>query len=248
MHNQIKIYGERNTNTNYMSELIRLNLKVKEISGTVPKSILTLQKCLPGNELIRDLYFRHTYNQNLGWKHSRVNSDRILKHNANLKEKIAVVSITKNPYSWLLSLHRRPYHQYYRNKPDFESFLTTPWKTLARDNTDRVVASPIALWNIKNLSYLQLEQSQALNLTTEEIFLDPKSVIEKISKIFSIQKSSDTFVDYQRSTKDSQKNGDYYRDYYLNEKWRDKISAEAISIINASIDRELMTHFGYKLL
>lgn len=72
MKKLIKIYGERTTNTNYMSKLLSLNLNATEIPGVVPPIILKLQKILPGNELVRDVYFHVTYKQNLGWKHTCV--------------------------------------------------------------------------------------------------------------------------------------------------------------------------------
>ena len=75
----IKLYGERNTNTNYMSELIKLNLNARQVPGAVPGRVMKLQELLPGNELVRDVYFHFTYRKNLGWKHSRVNSVKVLK-------------------------------------------------------------------------------------------------------------------------------------------------------------------------
>jgi len=65
---------------------------------------------------------------------------------------------------------------------------------------------------------------------------------------FSIDKLCDEFINYERSTKDQSKDSNYYRDYYLNEKGRREISSEAMSIINDSVDKELMSHFGYKVL
>lgn len=61
MSKRVKIYGERNTNTNYLSQLIGLNLKAEEIPGVVPARIMALQRRLPGNELVRDLYFFFNY-------------------------------------------------------------------------------------------------------------------------------------------------------------------------------------------
>ena len=40
----------------------------------------------------------------------------------------------------------------------------------------------------------------------------------------------------------------HYRDYYLNERWREELSSEAIDLINTTLDRELMDYFGYELL
>ncbi len=51
-----------------------------------------------------------------------------------------------------------------------------------------------------------------------------------------------------QSTKDKSNNFAYYQDYYLNERWRDNLSEEAISIINEAVDKNLMNHFGYEVL
>jgi hypothetical protein len=231
-----------------MSKLIKLNLLVKEIPGVVPSSIMTLQRILPGREWARDLYFALTYGRNLGWKHTRVKPASELKKYDILKQDISFLTITKNPYSWLLSLYRHSYHQYYKQKPDFEAFLRTPWKTVGRENCTRTLKNPMELWNIKNNSYLGLAEFDHLNITTESIIQDPKTVIDRIGSEFSIDKSSVQFVNYEESTKDKSKDFAYYQDYYLKEKWRDNLTKETISIINRSIDKNLMSYFGYETL
>lgn len=87
-----------------------------------------------------------------------------------------------------------------------------------------------------------------MNITTEGIFEDPRRIINQISEQHSIERKSEKFINYERSTKEKSKDSAYYRDYYLSEKWRDNLSNEAISIINESVDKELMFHFGYSLL
>ena len=244
----IKVYGERNTNTNYMSKLIELNLNIKEIPGVVPPAILKMQKILPGNELIRDMYFHLTYRKNLGWKHARVKSMDKLNNYKLVNSDLIFLTITKNPYSWLLSLYRRPYHQYYSKKPDFETFLRHPWRAIGRDNAGSMLKSPIELWNIKNNSYLQLNDKNTINITTESIFENPDSIIDNISRQFQIKRKSDVFINFERSTKDKSKDTHFYRDYYLTEKWQDELTSDAIAIINETVDKKLMSHFGYSIL
>jgi hypothetical protein len=249
MSKLIKIYGERNTNTNYVSKLINLNLEAHLIPGVVPRYIMRFQHKFPGDELIKDAYFRFTFNHNLGWKHSAAKPVSTIANCPLVRNNdVLFLTITKNPYSWLLSLYRRPYHQYYSNKPDFETFLNSSWKTVGRDNTKKRLENPIELWNMKNASYLQLSGLNVLNITTESVFEDPEAVITKISNSFSIRKLSDKFINYDRSTKDSRKDSNYYRDYYLNERWRNELSNNARAIINESVDKKLMAYFGYKLL
>lgn len=249
MSKLIKIYGERNTNTNHLEKLIELNLDAVQMPGVVPHFIKSIQKIVPGKNWIRDVYFSRSYKKNLGWKHARVKSARELKaYDIDVRD-ICFISITKNPYSWLLSLYRKPYNQQYRDgKPDFETFLRSPWTTEARDNCKRVLANPIELWNTKNASYLQLQDLGGLKLTTESIIDKPEAIINTLSAHFSISRRNHQFLNYEKSTKDSSKNSAYYRDYYLNERWRDDLSDVAVATINKSLDMTIMKQFGYKLI
>ncbi|MEW6079401.1 MAG: hypothetical protein AB1724_16465 [Thermodesulfobacteriota bacterium] len=247
MADTIKIYGERNTGTNYLGRLIDLNLNARQLPGVVPPFISKLQKILPGNEIIRDLYFSLSFSSNLGWKHTRV-SPAALKTSPLVNSNLVILTVTRNPYAWLLSLYRRPYHQRYADNPSFETFLQRPWKTTRRDNTGRILKNPVELWNIKNNAYLGLQGLAALNLTAEGILADPAGVMKQISGRFSIPRRTDRFVDHERSTKDRGKDVHYYRDYYLNEKWKSDLSAGALAIINEFVDRRLMDYFGYQIL
>ena len=245
----VKIYGERNTNTNYLGELIRLNLVAQCIPGVVPRKMREIQTRLPAKNLLRDIYFAATFHKNLGWKHSKVkDADSLRKHTLVKQNGVCFVTITKNPYSWLMSLYKRPYHQQYKVKPDFETFLQLPWTTVRRENVRGHIANPIELWNIKNRSYLQLETLSVLNLTTEAIFEDAELVLQKIGKTFDIAIRSSTFINFEESTKYEAKGSDYYREFYIKEKWKENLSKEARSIINYYVDKDLMAKFGYKLL
>ena len=248
MKKLVKIYGERNTGTNYIDTLIRMNLETDLLNGIVPKHIQLMQRALPGKQFVRDKYFELTYDKNLGWKHTTVKPESELRRYEILKEGVCFVTVTKNPYSWLLSLHRRPYHHYYGEKPDFVSFLRSPWKTVGRDNCESVLRDPIELWNIKNKSYLRLKSVDAANITTESVIADPKALIDNLSDSFSISRSANYFSNLNESTKDKSKNYDYYNDYYLNERWKDELTDEAVAIINSRIDNSLLEYFGYKLL
>ncbi|MDX2465024.1 MAG: hypothetical protein QNK31_11020 [Porticoccus sp.] len=226
-----------------------MNLDVEEIEGVVPYRLLKMQNILPGEEWLRDAFFYFTSRKNLGWKHACVKPvDQLRRYSLVRKKQPAFITITKNPYSWLLSLHRRPYHQYYSKQPDFETFLTLPWKTVGRDNMKKNLQNPIELWNVKNRSYRQLLELGAMNITTEAIFENPEAVINKIAETFSINKKSDEFLNFERSTKEKDKDSNYYRDYYLSEKWREKLSKQALAIINDHVDKKLMSGFGYDVL
>jgi hypothetical protein len=249
MERLIKIYGERNTGTNYLSQIIRLNLKAKQLPGVVDTRRVDLTRRTWDREAQIDAYFESDYEKTLGWKHTCPKpADELNTYPLVAEDLIVFLTVTKNPYSWLLSLHRNPYHQHYVQKPDFETFLSLPWRTVGRDNTRENVANPIELWNLKNASYLRLPHHLTLNLTSEQIIIDPRSIIETIHQNFSIDKRRVQFSNYSHSTKSDKKDHNYYRDYYQNEKWKEQLSDRAIETINAHLDRELLDIFGYKLV
>ncbi len=183
----VKIYGERNTNTNYLGEIIRLNLDVDEIPGVVPRRMRQIQTRLPAKNRMRDLYFQLTFSQNLGWKHAKVKSaDELLRYSLVKKRDVGFLTITKNPYAWLVSFYKRPYHQDYEPKharPDFNAFLELPCSQVGRENLEGGPYNPIQLWNIKNQAYLQLSELDVINLTAEEILDNPPGVIAKSARL-----------------------------------------------------------------
>lgn len=254
MTDYLKIYGERNTCTRYFREIVELNLDVVVFEGGGSSFVKRLQQLLPGNELVKDVAASLTYGSDLGWKHAKLKPIDVIKRaRIQKRSEVLFVTLTKNPYSWLLSLHRRPYHQRYDKKPEFKKFLQTPWKTLGRENVGHTLLSPIELWNVKNRSYIALHESDlsAIKLTVEQLLLAPEAVISSISHDFQIQRLVPEFVNYDRPTKKvdtSEKSTSHYKDYYLNERWRKKLDRESIELINASLDKSLMSYYGYEIL
>jgi hypothetical protein len=250
----LKIYGERNTGTNYLSRLVDLNLEVRQLTGVIPGWLSSLQQWFRGKELARDFYFSLTYRRNLGWKHSQVMPVDEMRKLRICTNDLSFVTLTRNPYSWLLSMYKRPYHQYYARKPDLESFLTAPWGRVRRENVSGEIAGPVELWNIKNASYIQLQgKLPALNLTFEALLESPEHALDTIGKQFHLDWKVDSFVNYDQSAKrfhleDESKDTQFYRDYYLNEKWRTELSPQVISVINERLDENVMNYFGYKRL
>ena len=207
------------------------------------------QRFLPAKNQLRDIYFAATFPRNLGWKHSRVRDPQELKSLSLLKaHDVIFLTITKNPYSWLLSLYKRPYHQLYREELTFEEFLQAPWATMQRDNIPGPLPSPSHLWNVKNQSYLGLDGLSRMNLTAESILLDPEAVIESISREFQIPRKTSDFKNFDESTKYEDKTSEYYQKYYINECWRSDVSDEAKQIINPVLDEKIMTYFSYSYL
>jgi hypothetical protein len=244
----LKIYGERNTGTNYLSQLAELNLDAELLPGSVPGWIARLPKFIPGKEMLRDAWFRYLFSRNLGWKHSKVLSAAELSRQP-LAPEVRFVTLTKNPYSWLLSLYKRPYSVWSARAPDFESFVISPWRTFARDNSTAVLPNPVQLWNEKNASYVGLEQHfSAVRLRYEDLVLNPAETIDQIAKRLKIRKKSDQFINLEESTKQDASTFSDYQQYYLREQWRTKLSTTAIARINSLLDENVVQLYGYSLL
>lgn len=243
MKPKIKIYGERNTGTRYLHELISENLEADLLTGVVPKK---WRRIFRGSETAKDLFFKFTFPNNLGWKHTLVEPSK-LKH-MKVCQNLIFITITKNPYSWLLSLYKRPYHSTIHSS-SIDDFLSTPWETVGRENAPRGFADPIDMWNKKNAAYCELQKASiTINLKYEDILANPISILETLSQKFSIQKKNGSLNNIKESTKESKKDFSYYQDFYLHEKWKEKLSQSTISKINKHLDKSTMHYFGYEKL
>lgn len=248
---KLKIYGERNTGTNYLRELIVLNIDVTLIPGEVPAFINRLleAKYFPDHEFFRDLYFSMSFHRNLGWKHMLVETPCRLKRFNICSENLFFVALTKNPYSWLLSLFRNPYHQYWKHKPDFEEFIASPWRCVRREHGPRQFSSPVEMWNQKNAAYICLQTSlPTMTIKYEDLISDPEAIIKKLSEEFALRRKQHQFVNLLNSTKDDGKGFYFYRKYYLEETWREKLTPQSIEIINQQLAPDVMRHFNYDFI
>lgn len=263
---EIKIYGERNTGTNYLSRLIALNLDARLVPGEAPPVLIGAARRLsmaaglagipergrfnrmhmgPLCETVLDVWFALTERSNWGWKHAA--PAPVWRAGRRAKPDLCV-TLTKNPYSWLLSLYRRPYHSQYNPEAGmvpFEEFLANPLRTRRREHIGGS-AAPGELWNRKNASYLELRSmAPVLNAKYEDLLDDPPAVAGTVADALGLPTRSG-FVNLRESAKqDLGKNYDYYRDYYLNERWRREWSNESLDIVNRQLDPALMAHFGY---
>jgi hypothetical protein len=243
----IKIYGERNSGTNYLEKLIERNLDVRLLRGSVPHRIARIRDQKRGDELVRDLYFKLTYPHNLGWKHALVEPPERLARRPAFRRPVGIVTVTKDPYSWSLSIYRRPYHNRARWS-SFEEFLSTPWPTVGRENAPEGFVDPTDMWNQKNASYLiPPSQLPIVNLRYQDLLADPQGVIERIRLRFAL-KARGPFVKVEESTKGESRRYSDYRAYYLEERWRGELSPAAAAIITSRLDMGVASALGFTTL
>jgi hypothetical protein len=240
--NFIKIFGERNCGTNYLQGMVSRNFEVDILPGKVNPKFRRLKEL----EWVRFLYFNFTFNHYFGWKHAQIDSMRI---SANPKSKDTLfLVITKNPYSFLLSLYKKPYH-YKEIKSDFETFLKTPWETVGFELGPANYANPIELWNAKCNSYLEFKSS-GLNVEVikyEDLVSGPDVVFDRLYYTYGLVKTENYFSNITKSMKgDKQKDFNFYKDYYLQQQWKDKLKSREIEIINRSLNHEVLNRLDYQ--
>lgn len=254
--NKVKIFGERNTGTNYLYRLIDINFNVKLLRGTAPHLIYSFFKRLKEmhiidefsefEEYLIDRYFDIKKTTNLGWKHALI-SDTFRKFLKTYEEDTLFLTLTKNPYAWLLSMYRKPYH-YLRNVKSFQHFLSKTYTCVDRENA-RNFENPVIMWNEKNRSYLNLQKlKNAKSLRFEDLLRNPIMEVNEIAQRFNIKLLKEDVENFENSTKDKKKSFNFYQEYYLKEKWKEELTKQDIRTINRHLDKNIMKKFNYKMI
>ncbi len=238
----IKIFGERNTGTNYLWWLLEHNTNAVLLPGSKPRKRGWMK-----STLLFDHFYNTAFRHELGWKHGfPVLEDIKAWHDPG---NLLLVTLTKNPYAFLLSLFKKPYHYQGEKPPDFSTFLRTPWRTLKRENySQKSFHNPIEIWNLKNVSYIGLEGKtgiKTLNFQYETLLNNPELTISEICKNHKDLRMNAGFINLETSTKSSTNTYRDYKDYYLQERWRDFIAPEDRYYIQQHLDKEVMKYFGY---
>jgi hypothetical protein len=247
---RIKLYGERNCGTKFCEKTLRLNLDSEWLSGIMPPRWKKLARKCKIDMLAANTYFKFTEKHNLGWKHTLVDANRIGASPDDLANTV-FVTVTKNPYAWLLSMHKRPHHVRYKRKLQFQAFLEQFWPAIGRENAPAGFANAVEVWNQKNRSYLTLDKDyKVVHLTYEAFVGDPQSALQEVATKAGVALGQIKEVTHELRFKnaDTSKDKAYFQDYYLNERWREKLSPENIRYINKHLDPELMAFYGYNML
>ena len=89
----------------------------------------------------------------------------------------------------------------------------------------------------------------ALLISYEGVLEDPTEFLHELSLLIEYP-LKDIIKLQNKGSKSSDKHNTYnqYRDYYLNELWRNKLTNEDIAYINKALDTELVLKLGYLLI
>lgn len=257
---KIKIFGERNTGTNLIERALLEASTVFVYPGNLPSGTLRLHaylfRMVPARKTVerliekdRDRLFTRRYDYSLGWKHARTPVPP--PKGEALPEGLAFITVRKNPYSWLLSLHRRPYAAHDPQQLSalpFSEFLRTPWRTAGRENARSVYDSPVDLWCDKVASYAGLDELRpTYHMRYEDFLDDPERALTTVGGTLGFDVRPQD-ADFDSPTKGDSGSREKYRSYYLTERWREKLTAEDVAFINARLDAELVRASGYDIV
>ncbi|MCD4697643.1 MAG: hypothetical protein K8S16_15575 [Bacteroidales bacterium] len=176
----------------------------------------------------------------LGWKHRVAPSPEELTD--DLKQNVIYIGLVKNPYSWVLSMHKRPYHHETLKSLSFSDFLKYSYGDYR---------NPIIMWNIKNRSYFELEKhvNHHIMIRYEDALSDIKSTLNNLAVKFGLEKP-ELYKNIRNllTNKHGIKSQKFHRDFYIDEKWKKNLRSHHIEIINEHLDKELMKAFNYSIL
>jgi hypothetical protein len=241
---RVKVYGERNSGTRYLSALLAANFRLDLLRDEAPRVVTWLSFDSQG---MRDWYFALTGRRNLGWKHRLPPSPDELAALGERARDVRFVTLVKNPYSWLLSLLRRPYNAV-RPYASVTELVTAPWVTVGRERAPPAFADAVAMWNAKAAANLALPAGRTANLRYEDLLADPAAEVLRLERDLGFERRGHELVNVEASTKRSAQTFDDYRRYYLEERWRERLSPAEVALISERLDPAVMQACRYKVL
>lgn len=241
---RVKIYGERNTGTNYLSQLFELNTDVTLLRGTEIGRV----RARTESPIVHRTYYFATFPLYLGWKHRVAPSPSTVHRLGHGSTRF--VCLVKNPYAWVLSMYRRPYESD-PHDGDLRSFIERSWAPLPWENRSSNYRNTIELWNAKVSSYFGLiEGCKGEIVRYEDLLIDAEGTFTAVLDRLGIPRGAGAFENVTRGSKrsDSDKTSEYYREYYLNHKWAEEFDDATLARITELLDGSLVDRLGYPLI
>jgi hypothetical protein len=263
---RIKIYGERNTGTNFLHQLIRANFQTPLVSQRVGKQT-ELKKISAKFKDVADKPYRHvltnivinryheqhvarTMRETAGWKHTAP-PVKMIKRSPEWREKTLFVIVVKHPVFWLRSFKKRGYHNYFKTgETDFSEFLRQIYIPASIDNVRALTYDTIVkLYAAKVDAYRKLsELGVACELVRYETLIeDPAKFLDTLAAKFALEKKKDVYVIPTDSTKatDPRQLEEFKKDYAL-ENVSKLVSPEDYAFIMSTFGKERLTWLGYE--
>ena len=260
----VKVFGERNTGTNLLEDVLRRQTDLQVLShvGTVQEARRQMQVLLQSPNptplhvetrrrlyryVIEDHLLSTQFCEHFGWKHGAV--QRCQLETASNFARTLFVCITRDPYKFIASLYRRPYQL----EPDpavhasLLDFINAPILLFPKDNLPArpILDSPVQLWNLKTRSYALLARQlprQAITLSYEELIASPVQTLAPLGEFCALSANP---VLAELSTKGDDKTLEQYRREAIDWRPRYQLGDAVVDAINCFLDAEVMAMTGY---
>ncbi|MCA1748995.1 MAG: hypothetical protein LC634_05495 [Sphingomonadales bacterium] len=249
----VKIFGERNTGTNIIAQTIRHNFTVGLLrgeGGALFQLGRLMAPSVPSKERralrthLHDIEMARIRDSDFGWKHSAPPIDAIAK--AAHRDQTLFLVITKHPYFWLRSLHRRPY-SFVPPPESISDFLRTEFPISRSDELEGDHApSPVHMFRSKIAAYRRLSELpvETLFLRYEDFLTDWDGFMGKMAD--RLWSRDDAFAPVDADPKGSAaKLADYRKKYDL-EKVQEQLSGEDRAYVTEILGEENFAFLGYR--
>lgn len=251
---KIKIFGERNTGTNALLQMLKINsdsvfypgamseiskIQTNKVQLAVRMGLDRLKK-----ESMIDAVFDGR-NLTERWKHS---ATYIATNKLDEIEDSRFIFTVRNPLSWLIGLYKNPYHILVKKPASLVEFADIDWRVVRRENLSRDFYKPLELLEEKLKSYLSLieklekKRMEYKVVKFEDFVVSQKTTFENLKEF--LDSPSVKFSTLTKSTKESSKDYKYYSFYYTNEIWRDDFPE--VDNIKKTVSRDILSFFGYE--
>lgn len=186
-----------------------------------------------------------------GWKHGPYCAPW------SLGREVHVLTITKNPYSWLVSLYyywsetdigpdltNVSFGEFVRSKAVFEQQQGIPYLMLA--------SNPVQHWNSMNYHWLsiRMNQKKSLVIPYEALLVNVGQALEVIAADLGVKVKAKPVVpnSIMQVGEEQPKQTDeafYKSDYYLKQHYLEEYDDDLLRFVNSQLDPEVMSTLGY---
>jgi hypothetical protein len=187
-----------------------------------------------------------------GWKHGPYCAPWMLG------QEVHVVSVCKNPYSWLVSVYK-----YWSNNPVGPNLQGVSFDQFVRNRLIAEQASgnpclyrasnPVQYWNNMNCHWLtiRLNTKKSLFVPYEYLLIDPVLILKNMAKELGLNLKAEVELlnkvlepgeeTFKAGSEDWTK-----KDYYLKEEYLNEFTSELLEFVNTELDVDVMSSLGYK--
>lgn len=246
---KIKVFGERNTGTNYLEKLLKINFKNTLITGTYAQArpftykFLKLLRLNVLLEKLADRYFKNNP-QTLGWKHRKLPA----LFDKNIYENIIFILVVRNPYDFLLSFKRRPYNTGFSSSEKNIIFNEIKSRKRETSSSEKFV-NAIDLYNKKYKSYLDFKAQNMIIIRYEDLVMETEKTLNKINGQFTLlTKNGFPNILNENSKGDKGRDLNFYKNQLINKNYHKLFDNLELKKINSFLDFNILNKFSYKII